>query len=327
MRRREFITLLGGAVATWPRAARAQQPAMPVIGFLSSAFRDRDAGRLHGFRKGLDEGGYVEGRNVAIEYRWAEEQFDRLPALADDLARRQVALIATSGHVLGALAAKAATKTIPIVFLTGSDPVAVGLVASLSQPGGNLTGVATLSVELEPKRLELLHEVVPKATTFGALVNPNNPNAGIQSRDIHAAARTLGVSVDILNASVEDDFDAVFARLDQLQAGGLVIASDGIFISQSERLAALAVRQRLPSIFQFRPFAAAGGLMSYGGSLFELYRQTGIYTARILKGEKPSDLPVQQVTRVELIINVKTAKVLDLTIPPTLLARADEVIE
>jgi putative ABC transport system substrate-binding protein len=326
VKRRDFITLLGGAAA-WPFAARAQQPAMPVIGFLSSAFPGRDAGRLHGFRKGLAEAGYVEGRNVAIEYRWAEDELDRLPALADDLARREIAVIATSGHVLGALAAKAATRTIPIVFLTGSDPVAVGLVSSLSRPGGNLTGVTTLSVELEPKRLELLHEVVPKATTIGALVNPNNPNAETQSRDIEATARTFGVKAYILNASTEDDFNAVFGRLDQLQAGGLVIASDGIFITHSERLAALAVRYGMPSIFQFRPFAAAGGLMSHGGSLFELYRQTGIYTARILKGEKPSDLPVQQVTRVELIINVKTGKALNLTIPPTLLARADEIIE
>ena len=325
--RREFITLLGSAAAGWPLAAKAQQAAMPVIGFLSSAFPGRDAGRLNGFRKGLAEAGYVEGRNVAIEYRWAEDEFDRLPALADDLARREIAVIATSGHILGALAAKAATKTIPIVFLTGSDPVALGLVASLSQPGGNLTGVTTLSVELEPKRLELLHEVVPKAATIGALVNPNNPNAGAQSSDIQAAGRALGVKVYILHASTEDDFNGVFDRLDQLQAGGLVIATDGIFITHSERLGALAVRHGMPSIFQFHPFAAAGGLMSYGGSLFELYRQTGIYAARILKGEKPGDLPVQQVTRVELIINVKTAKALNLTIPPTLLARADEVIE
>ena len=326
MRRREFVSLFGGAAA-WPLPARAQQSAMPVIGFLSSAFPNRDAGRLHGFRKGLAEGGYIEGRNVAIEYRWAEEEFDRLPALADDLARRQVAVIATSGHVRGALAAQAATRTIPIVFLTGSDPVAVELVASLGQPGGNLTGVATLSVELEPKRLELLHDVMPRATTIGALVNPNNPNAETQSRDLQAAARTFGVKVYILNASSEDDFNAAFTRLTQLQAGGLVIATDGIFISQSERLAALAVQHSVPSIFQFRPFAAAGGLMSYGGSLLELYRQTGLYTARILKGEKPSDLPVQQVTRVELIINLKTAKALGLDVPPSLLARADEVIE
>jgi putative tryptophan/tyrosine transport system substrate-binding protein len=217
--------------------------------------------------------------------------FNRLLALADDLARRQVTVIATSGHVRGALAAKAATKTIPIVFLTGSDPVVVGLVASLNQSRGNLTDVATLSVELEPKQVELLHEVVPKARTIGALVNPNNPNAGIQSKDIQAAARTLGVNVHILNTSAEDGFDAVFARLDQLHAGGLVIATDGIFISQGDRLAALAARHGVPSIFQFRPFAAAGGLMSYGGSLLELYRQTGVYTARILKGEKPGDLP------------------------------------
>jgi putative ABC transport system substrate-binding protein len=326
MRRREFITALSGAVA-WPLAVRAQQPAMPVIGFLSSASLNQDAGRLRGFRQGLSEAGYVEGRNVAIEYRWAEEQTDRLPALAANLVRRQVAVIAQAGQVLGAFAAKAATTTIPIVFLTGGDPVALGLVASLNRPGGNLTGVTTLSAELEPKRLELLRGLVPTATTIGALVNRTNPNAETQSRDLQAAARTLGLELHILNANSENDFDTVFARLAELRASGLVIATDGLFISRSEHLAALAVRHAVPAIFQFRAFAAAGGLMSYGGNLAELYRLSGIYTGRILKGEKPADLPVQQSTKAELIINMKTAKALGIEVPPTLSARADEVIE
>jgi ABC-type uncharacterized transport system substrate-binding protein len=326
MKRREFITLLGGAAA-WPLAARAQQPKMPVIGYLSSAFPDRDGGRLRSFRQGLNETGYVEGKNVAIEYRWAEEQNDRLPTLAADLVSRQVSVIAMAGQVLGAFAAKAATKTIPIVFLTGGDPVALGLVSSLNRPGGNLTGVTTLSAELEPKRLELLHDLVPKATTIGALVNQTNPIAETQSRELQAAARALGLKLQILNASTERDFDTVFARLVELQASGLVIGTDGLFISQSEHLAALTMRHAVPAIFQFRTFAAAGGLMSYGGSLADMYRQSGVYTGRILKGEKPGDLPVQQVTRVELIINLKSAKELRLDVPATLLARADEVIE
>jgi putative ABC transport system substrate-binding protein len=327
VKRREFILALGGAAATWPLAARAQQPALPVIGFLSSAFSDRDAGRLDAYRRGLAEGGYVEGRNVAIEYRWADEQLDRLPRLAAELVHRQVAVIATSGHVRGAIAAKAATQSIPVVFLTGSDPVAIGLVASLNRPGGNVTGVATLSLELEQKRLELLHEVAPATTTVGALINPNHPLAGMQSSDLQAAARKLGLTVHILSASMDSDFESIFARLAELQAGGLVIATDGVFISRSERLAALALQHALPAIFQFRPFAAAGGLMSYGGSMAELYHVCGLYTARILKGEKPADLPVQQVTKVELIVNLKTARTLGLSVPPTLLGRADEVIE
>jgi putative tryptophan/tyrosine transport system substrate-binding protein len=328
MNRREFIARVGGGVAAaWPLAAQAQQSAAPTIGFLSSAHAGRDAGRLQGFRQGLGEGGYVEGRNIAIEYRWAEEDFARLPAMAEDLAHRRVAVIVTSGHVRGALAAQAASKTIPIVFLTGSNPVAVGLVASLNQPGGNLTGVATLGVEMEAKRLELLHEMTPAVKTVGVLLNPQNPNAELQARDIQAAARTLGLAVHTLHASSEDEFDGVFRRIAQLQIGGLVITTDGIFISNSEQLASLTMRHGVTSIFQFRPFAAAGGLMSYGGSLLELYRQTGLYAARILKGEKPGDLPVQQVTKFELIINLKTARGLGLTVPATLLARADAVIE
>jgi len=331
MRRRAFITLLGGAAAApsllWPIAARAQQPGMPVIGFLSSAFPDRDAGRLRAFRQGLSESGYVEGRNVMIEYRWAEEHNDRLPALAADLVSRRVAVIATAGQVLATFAAKAATTTIPVVFLTGANPVEVGLVASLNRPGGNLTGVSTLSVELEPKRLELLHGVIPPARTIGALVNRTNPNAEIEARDLQAAARALGRELRILDAVTEHDFDSVFARLVELKAGGLVIATDGLFISRGEDLGALSVRHGLPTIFQFRAFAAAGGLMSYGGSLAEMYRLSGAYTGRILKGEKPADLPIQQTAKVELIINLKTAKALGLDVPQSLLARADEVIE
>ena len=327
MKRRDLITLLGGAAAAWSVTSRAQQPAIPVIGFLSSASPERDAGRLRAFLHGLSKAGYVEGRNVAIEYRWAEEQNDRLPALAAELVSRPVAVIAVAGQIAGALAAKAATTTIPIIFLTGGDPVALGLVSSLNRPGGNVTGVATLSVELEPKRLELLHALVPGATTVGALINRTNPNAEMQSRELQAAAPMLGLKVEFLDASAEGDFDAVFAKLVELRAGGLVICTDGLFISRSEHLAALAVRHALPAIFQFRPFAAAGGLMSYGGSLAELYRLAGAYTGRILKGEKPADLPVQQSTKVELIINLKTARALGLTVPVSLLGRADEVIE
>jgi len=325
--RRQLIAALGGAAATWPLAARAQQPAMPVIGFLSSALPDRDAGRLRAFRQGLAETGYVEGRNVAIEYRWAEEQNDRLPALAADLIRRQVAVIATAGDVLGAIAAKSATTTIPIVFTTGRDPVEIGLVPSLNRPGGNLTGVATLGAELEPKRVELLHEAIPAATIVGALVNPASRNAEFLSRDLRAAARILGLELHVLNAVTEGDFDSVFADLVRLRAGGLVIATDALFISRSEQVAALALRHAVPAIFQFHAFAAAGGLMSYGGSLADLYHRSGVYTGRVLKGEKPADLPVQQSTKAELIINLKTAKALGITFPLPLLGRADEVIE
>ena len=327
MRRREFIALFCGAAVARPIKARARQSGLPVIGFLNVGSPAERAPFAAAFRQGLGEAGYVEGRNVAIEYRWAEEQNDRLPALAADLVRRQVAVIATAGDVLGAVAAKSATTTIPIVFTTGRDPVEIGLVPSLNRPGGNLTGVATLGAELEPKRVELLHEAIPAATIVGALVNPASRNAEFLSRDLRAAARILGLELHVLNAVTEGDFDSVFADLVRLRAGGLVIATDALFISRSEQVAALALRHAVPAIFQFRAFAAAGGLMSYGGSLADLYHRSGVYTGRVLNGEKPGDLPVQQSTKAELIINLKTAKALGITFPLPLLGRADEVIE
>jgi putative ABC transport system substrate-binding protein len=325
MRRRELITLLGGAAA-WPLAARAQQPALPVIGFLGTGSPDVFAYIVRAFRQGLSETGFVESRNVAIEYSWANDELDRLPALAANLVRRHVSLI-VANSIEAALAAKAATTTIPVAFQTGGDPVQTGLVASLNQPGGNLTGVTSLAGELGPKRLELLHELVPAATNIGVLFNPNNRNAGILSSDLQAAARTLGLEFQVLHASAERDFDTAFASLARLRVGALLINPSLLYNTLSEQLATLTVRHALPAIFQFREFAAAGGLMSYGGSITENYRLLGVYTGRILKGEKPADLPVQQSAKIELIINLKTAKALGLTVPPTLLGRADEVIE
>jgi ABC-type uncharacterized transport system substrate-binding protein len=327
MKRRAFIALLGGAAAAWPLTTRAQQATMPVIGFLSSGWPDlylyQD--RVRAFRQGLSETGYVEGRDVTIEYRWAEGQYDRLPALAADLVGRRMAVIFanTPAH----LAAKAATTTIPIVFVSGGDPVDLGLVTSLSRPGGNLTGVSILNVELTPKRLELLRELVPTATIVAALVNPSNRNSETLSKDLQAAARTIGLQLHILHASTEREIEAAFPRLAQLGAGGLVIGADPFFNGRNGQIAALAIRHAVPAIYQYRDFAAAGGLMSYGASATDSYHVAGVYTGRILKGEKPADLPVQQSTKVELIINLKTARTLALTVPLPLLARADEVIE
>jgi putative tryptophan/tyrosine transport system substrate-binding protein len=323
MKRREFIKLLGGTV-TWPLAAGAQQP-VPVIGFLNTRAPEQDAHLLAAFRQGLRETGYVEGRNVTIEYRWAEGHNNRLPALAADLVRRQVTVIAANSQAT--VAAKAATSTIPIVFITGADPVQVGFISSLNRPGGNLTGVTSLDTELGRKRLQLLHELLPNVGTIAALVNPTFPGSDIQTKDLQVAASALGLELHILHASAERDINRVFTDLIRLQAGGLVIGNDPFFNSWSEQLGALALRHRVPAIYEFRAFVEAGGLMSYGGSITELYRLFGVYTGRIRKGEKPADLPVEQATKVEMIINLKTAKALGLTIPLPLIGRADEVIE
>jgi ABC-type uncharacterized transport system substrate-binding protein len=327
MRRREFITILGGAAVAWSFATRAQQTTIPVVGFLGGESPELFAGRLRAFRQGLKEAGYVEGQNLVVEYRWAEGHNDRLSAFATDLVRRQVAVIAVDGTP-GSLAAKAATATIPIVFFMGGDPVELGLVASLNRPGGNLTGTTSLTLEVASKWLELLHELMPTTSAFALLINPTSPAlAEIQSRDLQAAARNLGLQVYLLEASTDRDLDAAFARVVQLRSGGLVISSDSYFYSRREQLAALARRYAVPAICGFREFAMAGGLMSYGASIPDAHRQIGVYTGRVLKGEKPADLPVQQATKIELIINLKTAKALGLTVPLPLLGRADEVIE
>jgi putative tryptophan/tyrosine transport system substrate-binding protein len=333
MRRREFIGGLGSAVAVWPVEGRAQQPTMPVIGVLSSSRSSASPSGLRSdftraFLNGLSEAGYVEGRNVAIEYRSAEERNDRLPALAADLVRHRVAAIRTLG-IPATAAAKAATATIPIVFTGGFDPVAVGFVASLARPGGNLTGVTSLSLELAPKRLELLHALVPTATSIALLVDPTNPaSAETQWRGFQQAARILGLEPHLLNASSGRDLENVFATLTQPRAGGLVIANTSLFLTRAEQLGALTLHHAVPTIFTSREFAAAGGMMSYGdNSLAVSSHLAGSYIGRVLKGENPADLPVQQSTNIELIINLKTAKALGLTLPITLLGRADEVIE
>jgi putative ABC transport system substrate-binding protein len=326
MNRRAIITLLGGA-ATWPLAARAQQAAMSVVGFLSGGTPRGYAFLVAAFRDGLKEAGYVEGQNAAIEYRWAEETNDRLSSLAADLVGRPVAVIAATSAP-AALAAKAVTTTIPIVFEAGPDPVELGLVTSLNRPGGNVTGVSNFSPLLVAKQIELLHEMVPNSTAIGVLVNPTSPNlAGSTARDAQQAGRLLGKQIHILNASTEDEIGTAFAALVRMQPDALLITGDAFFTSRRAQLATLATRHGLPTIYNAREFATAGGLMSYGASLVDAYRQTGIYTGKILKGAKPAELPVMQPTKFELVINLTTAKAFGLQIPPTLLARADEVIE
>jgi putative tryptophan/tyrosine transport system substrate-binding protein len=326
MRRREFLTILGGGAAAWPIAAHAQQ-VMPVIGFLNSASRDGYAPFLAAYLRGLKETGYVEGQNVGIEYRWAEGQYDRLPALISDLVRHQVAVLAATS-TLAALAAKAATLAVPVVFTTSGDPVKLGLVDNLSRPGGNITGATQMGVEMGPKRLELLHELLPAATIMALLVNPANPVAETLSREMELAGRAFGLQIHVLKASTDDELVTAFAGLSRLRINGLVIASgDAFFVGRAEQLAELAVRHGVPTIFQNREFAAAGGLISYGGANKDSYHTAGVYTGRILRGERPGNLPVQQVTKVEMIVNLKAAKALGVNVPLTLLGRADEVIE
>ena len=327
MRRREFIGFLGGSLAGWPLAARAQQSAMPVIGYLGAETPAAFASRLRAFRQGLSEIGFIEGRNVAIEFRWAEGQHNKLPALATELAGRSVNVIVAPGGAPAALAAKSATTTIPIIFEMGADPIAMRLVESLNRPGANITGVTSLNVQVTPKRLEILHEVVPAASVIAVLLNPTSPTADSQLRNLQAAADALGVRLHTLRAGTAGDFNGVFETLIQTRVGGLVVSSDTFFATQSEQLAALTIRHSVPAIHQSRDFAVAGGLMSYAGSFMESHRQAGIQTGRILKGEKPADLPVQQVTKVELFINLKAAKSLGIAFPLSLIGRADEVIE
>jgi putative ABC transport system substrate-binding protein len=329
MRRREFITLIGSVAAAWPLGARAQQPAMPVIGFMNIGPAERNDDLGAAFRKGLSETGYIEGQNITIEYRWAEGHDDRLPGLAADLVRRRVSVIAATSTpaALAALAAREATATIPIVFETAGDPIKLGLVASLNRPEGNITGVTQLNSELVSKRLGLLHDLIPAATIIGFLVNPTDPRAESQTREIQEAAHTLGLQIQVLNASTEDEISTAFAILPQLRVGALVVGTGEFFTRRREQIAALATQQGVPAIYQFREYAAAGGLISYGTSLPDAYRLAGIYTGRVLKGEKPADLPVLRPTKFELVINLKTAKALGLNIPSGVLAIADEVIE
>ena len=326
MRRRDFIKVLGGGVAAWPLSARAQRPAMPVIGYLAAGSPGSEA-RLHeAFVKGLGEAGYADGKNTKIEYRWAENQYDRLPSMAADLVRQDVAVLAAT-TTPAARAAKAATDTIPIVFTTIADPVQIGFVASLNRPGGNVTGATMLSVEVGPKLVELLHVAVPSAGTMALLVNPTNPNAETQSKSIEQAAAKLGVKLHVLNASTESDLDTAFAKLNQLGAGALIIAHDVFFNAQARQLGGLTLRNKLPAIYTLPEFSAGGGLISYGASRADAWHQAGLYVGRILKGEKPSELPVIQPTTFELTINLKTAKALGVSVPLPLIASADEIIE
>jgi putative tryptophan/tyrosine transport system substrate-binding protein len=326
MRRREFITLVGG-LAAWPLAARAQQPAMPVVGYLSANSPDEGEPRAAAFRRGLQEAGYVVGQNVAIEYRWAEQQIDRLPAMAADLVKRHVTVIAAV-TTPGALAAHGATTTIPIVFETGSDPVRLGLVVNLNRPGGNVTGVTNLIVEVAPKRLELLHELLPTANVMALLVNPaDRALAQAQAREVLSAARNRKLELHVLNARSESDFDTVFADIKRLRVDGLVIGGGSVFLRGLSKLAALTIRHAVPAIYLYRDFTVAGGLMSYGSDISESYRLAGTYTGRILKGENPAELPVVQATKFELVINLKAAKALGISVPPSMQARADEMIE
>jgi len=320
--------LIGGAAAAWPLTARAQQPAMPVVGYLSATSPDANSGSLEAFREGLKIADYIEGQNVTIQYRWANNESDRLPELAADLARRKVGVIVAPDSTSAVQAAQTATATIPIVFRIGTDPIKEGFVASLNRPGGNLTGLTTLGVELMPKRLELLREIKPTSSIIALLVNPTNPAiAEAGAAELQAKVGELGVQLHVLHASTEREIELIFMKLAELRADGLVIATDAFFNARNEQLATLALRYSVPAIYQFREFTAAGGLMSYGGSVPDIYRLVGVYTGRILRGEKPADLPVQQLTKVELIINLKTARALGLAVPLPLLGRADGVIE
>jgi putative ABC transport system substrate-binding protein len=327
MRRREFITLLSGAAVAWPLAALAQQPAMPVIGFLSSNSADRLPQFTAAFHEGLSAAGFVDGKNVAIEYRWADSHLERVPALALDLIRRRVNVLFTSGGDIPTLVAKGATATIPIVFVTGSDPIAMGFVASLNQPGGNVTGATFVTSELGPKRVELLHELLPKAGVVGLLLNPNIPNAEPDTADAQAAARSLGLQTHVLRASSEQEIDTAFSTLVELKTDALLLIPDPYFQSQRNRFAQLAARYSMPTIYYSREYVAAGGLVSYGANFTGAFRQAGNYVGRILRGARPADLPVVQPTKFDLALNLKTAKALGVAVPPSLLARADEVIE
>ena len=327
MKRREFITLLGTAPAAWPLGARAQQATVPVIGFMGIDNPDMYAERLSAFRQGLKEAGFVEGQNVAVEYRWAKGQSERLPEMAAELVHRQVAVIAATGGEPSPQSAQAATKTIPIVFTANGDPVGQGLVASLNRPGGNITGITLFGTAAAPKRVQLIHDLIPQAATIAYLMNPNHPSGELEMRDARTAARSLGKEMPFLTASNESEIDTAFATMVQQQAGALVVASDGFFYSQRGKLASLTAHHRIPAIYFLPGFVRAGGLMSYGNSLTDVYRQAGVYVGRILKGEKPADLPVVQATKFELVINLQTAKALGIEVPNSIQLLADELIE